>query len=332
MTKKDFLQKKRQEIVKKNLFKLKTEYKRQDNTVHCFYEGKDNIFYRAYIENEYYNYKYYFYVGNGKDTVFDAYEKIFDAENYTYAYHLNRILFFTDKDVDNYISKTPRYVKENIFETEYYSIENYIVNKDVFYRILTETFDLSDDIDIKYFLQLFEDNQKEFHEKSRFISAWIIYNRKMRYNSPLSDVKLDDIFTFDYSNKKIELKLKDEYADNNTKISDYLKLKTKLSAETVINFNDVNQIKVDLKNEEDAQKYTRGKFELWFFIEFYNVFVRKLIASYNKEIKEKKLEKSRMRDDTQISNNEKGIERFVSKLKIPKELKLFLQSNYQKLN
>ncbi len=49
MTTNEFLNKKQEDVVDKNVFQLKTQYKKDENTVHCFYEGKDNIFYRGFL-------------------------------------------------------------------------------------------------------------------------------------------------------------------------------------------------------------------------------------------------------------------------------------------
>ena len=94
----------------------------------------------------------------------------------------------------------------------------------------------------------------------------------------------------------------------------------------------INIIKEELNTEAKPKKYTRGKFELWFFKEFYNQFNKKLISEYSINIKNKGLDKKKMKSDSDISNNEKAIERFVSKLTIPEDLKEFLLNNYNKLN
>ncbi len=278
MTKEEFLIKQKQEIVKKNVFQLTTEYKNNQKTVHCFYEGKDNVFYRGFINNVFYDYKYYFYSGSGKESVMKSYKNIKNNLQNWNNYNKNRILFFIDKDVDDFIGKSV--IKdENIFETKYYSIENYLVNEDVFERILTETFELVDDIKINTYKSLFKENLEKFHKNTIYISSWIIYNRKENYSSPLKKVKMNDLFLFEYANNIIELKLKSDYIAQE-KIHEYLKEKTKMSDEICLNSSDINSIKDGLNSE--PKLYTRGKFELWFFIEFYNTFNKKLIDDYNK--------------------------------------------------
>jgi len=328
MTKNEFLNKKQEDVVNKNVFRLKSEYKKDEKTLHCFYEGKDNIFYRGFMENTFSGFSYYFSIGNGEKSFYDTYEKSCKTSN-NFALNKNRILFFTDKDVDDYIGISAKYSDENIFETKYYSIENYVVSKNVFNRILTETFELENITDIDNFLKQFETNQKRFYEYSQFISAWIIHNRKCNYNSPLKDVKLEDLFTFECKNCEINLLVSTQYSTNE-QVNNYLKEKTKTDKK--INLTDINIIKKALNIETEQKKYTRGKFELWFFKEFYNQFNKKLIPEYNINIKNKKLNKKTMKNDSDISSNEKAIERFVSKLTIPDDIKGFLLNNYYKLN
>lgn len=326
MTREEFLEKKNP--VEINVFRLKTEYKKNVKTVHCFYEGKDNLFYRGFVENEFPEYKYYYYTGNGKESVFNSYKEIEKKSLNWKNYNKNRILFFTDKDVDNYTSK-PIVKDENIFETKYYSIENYLVDENIFERILTETYELDIETEINNYKTQFMKNLETFYKETQYISSWIINNRKKNINSPLKKVKMSDLFNFEHKNDTIELVMHSDYKEQD-KIHEYLREKTKLSDNISVNISDIEAIKEDLN--ENPKNYTRGKFELWFFMAFFNTFNNKLIPVYNKTIKDNKLNKTKLKADNTISNNERAIERFVAKLVQPNDLKVFLQLNYQKLN
>ena len=121
--------------------KFLQQYRKFDNSLHIFLEGKDDpSFYSNYLDRyRKKKQKIYFYRAKNKNSVYSNYRKI----NWN-IYTKNRVLFFVDKDFRDILNETYP-IDSNIFETKYYSIENYLVSKSMFSRCLRELLGLDDD-------------------------------------------------------------------------------------------------------------------------------------------------------------------------------------------
>ena len=110
------------ENIEHHLFLI--DFNPKNRIVHCFFEGKtDESFYGTVLRNflpDYYELKTY--ICGKKDSVLYHHNEIGHKSCDTQP-----LLFFIDKDIDDII---PIQVKkaETIYETIFYSIENYIVN------------------------------------------------------------------------------------------------------------------------------------------------------------------------------------------------------------
>ncbi|MDJ1495155.1 DUF4435 domain-containing protein [Cytophagaceae bacterium DM2B3-1] len=253
--------------------KFLQQYKFTDKTLHFFFEGlEDQSFYVNFIKAVFpKDYIFHFYVCNGKDKVFTNYKDI----NWT-TYNKSRVLFFTDKDLDDILEKT-KPVDDNIFATQYYSIENYLVCSDVYDRFLRELCFITDDEVIEDLKQSFIDELEVFTKKMLSISAWVVYCRKNNFLVELDDFNISNIFTIskDFKVKRKvhkEYKTPFEYICTSTKTKHY-------------DFKEIKDILQKLKLIKPAKKYLRGKYELWFLYAFCENAIKIKIPILNEEIK-----------------------------------------------
>src|SRR5690606_6270038 len=84
----------------------------------------------------------------------------------------------------------------NIFETKYYSIENYLVTKSMFARTLRELLFIDDDKLINKITREFIIQLNNFHKEIMPVIALILYFRENNLNANLNQIDLSKIFDF----------------------------------------------------------------------------------------------------------------------------------------
>lgn len=232
-------------------------YNPQNKVIHCFFEGKtDESFYgttiRNFLPSEY---KLKTYICGKKDNVLFHYRELgYKTSN------KQPLLFFIDKDIDDII---PIDVdkSESIYETDYYSIENYIVTNSSLLQLWAEVFRQSSGTAVADKLNdLFSEAYNEYNKIALQFMAWTLYHRRKgggRLN--LDCIKTSDLFTID---ENLKLTPSFELAD----LYQYLHLKTKVNTQA----DELESIQECL-NELSAfeiKKISRGHNEMDFFIEF----------------------------------------------------------------
>jgi hypothetical protein len=311
------------EIAEVNYLKFLQQYKFQGKTIHLFFEGNDDLsFYMNFIQNTYPNdFTFYYYNCQGKGNVLQNYNDI----NWT-TYNKNRGLFFTDKDLDDLLAiNNP--IDENIFETQYYSIENYIVNKEVFKRFLREICSIKNEDIINELEKKFEEELKVFHELITTVMAYAIFCRKNNLDLRLKDIELSNLF-------KVKPDLTISQAVNKTYTSkfDYISKATKTSYKT--NFRQLLSISKQLKRIEEPKIFVRGKYELWFFFSFCRQTITQVVPKINQKIKErnKATGERTSKCNVHIDLKEQNILQIVApRVKMPEDVALFLKCNLEKL-
>lgn len=261
------------DIPEASYIKFLHQYKFRDKTLHFFFEGLDDqSFYVNFLENVFpKDYSFHYYVCNGKNNVYTNYNDI----NWT-VYNKNRVLFFTDKDLDDIIGVT-NFKDENIFVTQYYSMENYLVTAEVYGRFLREICYVTDD-------QVIDDLKNEFIKQLDFftdkmisISAWVVYCRKNKLQVNLNDIDISKIFSI--SN---DFKIKRCLSSGHKTPFEYICSTTKTN---YFNYSEIKSISKELRSIQPAKIFLRGKYELWFLYAFCNNTVEFTIPLLNKEIK-----------------------------------------------
>lgn len=272
--------------------------------IFMFFEGHDDpAFYcphfRRYLKNP--ETIHIFKCGR-KQNVYDTFNKINlrpEKKNIT--------LFFVDKDLSDILNeKYPEYT--SIYVTDYYSIENYVVNKEMLLITINDIFRFdyqSQRIDYDVLSNIFHKSLLYFHDQMTIITIWSIYAIKNGFSPHINNINLSKIFVF---NEGLELKK----IDNSLILEDYLKSTCKVD-NIIIEPTNINDIALHL-SKFDPKVYIKGKYELWFLVKFINKLIDILI----------KTKKLRVR--TTI-NEEAAIEFFGPRLNTPTSLIEFIHDN-----
>ena len=281
--------------------KFLQQYRFGDSGLHIFYEGKDDpSFYSNYIER----YKggkqrIYYYRANNKKGVYHNYSHV-DWNQYK----KNRVLFLVDKDFRDILNEVYP-TDSNIFETKYYSIENYLVTKSMFARSLRELLSIDDDKSINRITREFIMQLNNFHREIMPVIALILYYRENNLNANLNQIDLAKVFEF-----KTKVKRK-------RNIKEFLEKAMDTPQEAP--WKEIIRHLRSLNNIENSKYYVRGKFEMWFFIKFINSLPDILNCDRKKGEPKFKL-------NVNISEAT-FVQILAPRLRIPTELKVFLVDN-----
>jgi len=228
------------------------------NHVFAFLEGHDDpsFYFRPLTEYLPNPKTLHFYKCGNKREVYATYEKISrrgDVQNIT--------LFFVDKDLSDILMETyPE--SQNIYVTDYYSIENYVVEEYIVSASIIETFHLqynSVNLDPNSLVSIFLRERVKFYEIMRPLMAWIIYCRRNGYQPQLDNIDLNRIFTW---SNNVEI----FQSPNMVNLYQHLEECCQIEIGTTDD-NSVSLIEKEISLLE-AKTYIRGKFELWFLVKF----------------------------------------------------------------
>lgn len=233
-------------------------YKTLGNDIHCFFEGpEDECFYRTHIERQLpKNFVFQSYRCKNKDDVYITHAKISSR-----IHDQRRVVFFVDKDLDD-ILETVRPQDSNIFSTNYYSIENYVVNTTILKRVVREIFHEFDQEKISAAAAAFETQHKHFNKSITGVMVWIIAARRSNLSPNIKNINLDNLFIID----------KDLSFITATAFHDMVDLYKFLEKSAGVRLSEEQlklcpSINIDV-NKLDPKCYIRGKFELWFMVRF----------------------------------------------------------------
>lgn len=238
----------------------------------CFFEGEDYKYYRTRIiqylgidDNEIFHYDC-----NGKKEVLKVYDDLL-------YYNGVKKIFFIDKDFDEDINK------ENLYQTECYSIENYYVMDTTLKKFLSTEFELN--INDDNFIKCIDDYIKrrdEFNKLITTLNAYIYYMRNRDMRNP-ERIKLPDDkeilnkFVICIGVDKIESKDIENICD----------IKTILKDDREINEKEIVLLSNKFEKIDKKEEFYRGKFQIYFLKKF----VSNLILQVNKNNYFKEYEK-----------------------------------------
>lgn len=284
--------------------KFMQQYRPKDNSIHIFYEGKDDpSFYSNFIEP--YKRKYqriYYYNAHNKTGVYLNHSKLDWSQ-----YEKNRILFFVDKDLSDLLNESFT-TDRNIFVTRFYSIENYLVSKTLCARCLRELMGIEDDKLIYKITKEFSHCLYLYHNEIRPIMAMILYYRSIHEPLNLNNLDLSKLFSFKKGIHRI------------VGITEYFVKNAGLA--TNMSYTEIKRNLNILLNIANPKVYVRGKFELWFFVYFLN----SLPSILNKD---KVKGEPRYKLNINLSPST-AVQVLAPRLRIPPELKGFLDANLKK--
>lgn len=285
-------------------------YKASKKCVYGFVEGKeDPSFYRGFIEYILpQQWQVDLWPAGNKDKVVQLHDE-FDWSRFS----KKQIVFFIDKDLSPFIGeKIP--IDLNIYVTDGYSIENSIVNRLTFNRLLCEVFNFSfipkDELD--KILDIFEAQLNIFTESLIPIIAWIVHWKRMGEKPCLDDIIMKHIFAFSY--RRLEL-------NNNPKgkhdFIEYIHSQCNIRYENAI---DTSTIEQELKSYGTPVQIVRGKYLLWFLVEF-ALYVYKNISEFIPSIRQAP------KINITISQSN-GVIFVAPRTRIPESLREFLDLTY----
>lgn len=219
----------------------------------CFFEGEDDKYYGTRIK-ERLDIDWESIRCGGKQAVLNVYSIFSKHENLTYQN--TQKTFFVDRDFDDPL--TPE-LRQAIYETPCYAIENFYTTIDCFKNILKIEFKIdefgNDSVLFEKCLDFFKQTQQAFHTAIVEFNAWVKVARKKKVYIDTSDYD-----AFKKINKLVRIEVRQ--AQKVYEMNDLLaKVKT-----GCIHAIEISPIKEQLLLKDGCT--FRGKQELLFFIKF----------------------------------------------------------------
>jgi hypothetical protein len=247
--------------------------KQRPDTLHMFVEGPDDSsFYRQFVFDYYEDIKnIYIHPCGGKNQVYLTRQKIMSRDNQPNWASSMILLYFVDKDISDILEQTyPSY--SDVFVTEYYSIENYLVTEEMLLFVLMDicNFYGHQKPDFDYIQEKFKIELAKFHKIIIPTMIWGIFHKTRTSEFGFDKIQLQDIFDF---NNEAELQdlLPIDLEERISFFDDMCKVTTDLGEYTVHHPNVENKIKT-----MNPKYYVRGKYELVFFSKFLRTIVNVL--------------------------------------------------------
>ena len=281
-------------------------------SIHAFVEGKnDASFYTNFVLNAILNSDnmYPMYICGDKEGVYKAHSLVMNNNP------RGTTLFFVDKDLSDIFNEN--WLKaSNIYVTDYYSVENYLVSDSMLLRIWTEllhftpvTVDFSEFYREKFYMEL-----ERFYQFVLPITAWGIYLRQKGKRPNLKNLRFSDYFVFT-EDLTLEKSEKAKRIGNIKFIEQACGVQIDADGQPEVDIIINNLSALSPKN------YIYGKLELSFFVKF----VGGLVSLMHKNITELEIG-GRVSMKTQM-NEQNAIEILGPRVKVPRSLEKFLQQN-----
>ncbi len=233
------------------------------DSLHIFVEGdSDSSFYRKFFEpyfDKFSNPK--FYDCGGKSEVYKTRNKIITRKDPPAWSETMVILYFVDKDLSDLLQEDYP-VATDIFVTDYYSIENYLVSGEMLEIIWTDIFNFygKDRPKFDSFLNEFQVELQRFYEYIRPVMVWGIYHKRNKTSFDFDDIELHKLFSVNE-----ELKLTRKIGEGTQNLVNELDKMCKIETTQL---GDEEKDILELIEELSPKAYVRGKFEVWFFVKF----------------------------------------------------------------
>jgi len=278
------------------------------NDIHAFFEGHDDLsFYVNFLRSFATNSKsIHVYKCGNKKGVYEAHEKVINGVRQ------GVVLFFVDKDLSDVLNEVWEQASD-IYTTDYYSIENYLVSEDMLFRIWTELFRFRGvELDFEQVhREKFHTELGRFYQYTRPMMAWIIYLRRKGLRPNANNISFTKFFDWDTDLTLIKSK---QWQDGGL---------TYLERICGVQTPDTWGSETDAVLKELSilapKTYIRGKLELCFFVRFVERLMRILdnhLPGTDAGVMTKTL-----------LSEENAIEVLGPRLSIPPSLERFLQDN-----
>lgn len=233
-------------------------YKASASIVYGIIEGKeDPMFYRGLIERQLpEGWDVELVPAGCKDNVLRAK----DAFDWT-RFSPTRICFFVDRDLSDFISEGTK-PQENVYITDSYSIENNAVNLGVLKRLLTEVLSISDlnPTEWEVIEQRFSSALAAFQDSMVPIMAQIVLWRREGKRPCLNNIRPKDFFFFADGS----IRLRNEFESAHSRLQ-HAAMCVKLQPSQ---HTEISSAEAEFREGQGAERFVRGKYLLWFLVEF----------------------------------------------------------------
>ncbi len=241
-------------------------YKDSDRSVYGIVEGKDDPnFYRSLIDSKLPpNWKIQLVIANSKQRVLDTF-KIMDWKRFA----ASRICFFVDRDLSTFIDPDPSSAS-NLYVTDYYSIESYVVNYTTFEVVLEDVFGITDLLPQhrEVIRAAFADNLSRFALFMLPVMAQVISWRRAGQKVMLDNIDPGQFLSFSLGKLTIPPDFRNRQAVLQ-KICANCGLPLSTDEELAV-------IEAELREETDPRSFIRGKYLLWLFVKMAEDFHRSI--------------------------------------------------------
>lgn len=241
----------------------------QAGSLFFFFEGdEDPSFYMPHIAPRISGRSFHTLICYGRHQVLKANELVERDGRGT-----GRTLFFVDKDHTDIVAGAPNTVPRSVFQTCYYSIENYLTCEAVFRRFWVERLHLSD-LDPRYptYLSALNVLTANFVKKSRVLMSLVLIGRGIdgltAVKLNLNNVQLDRIIQVDTVACVCRFKpgaMQHFLAGSNIGIGN-----------PALSNQKIRDVFRKHLRSCDPNAYIRGKYALWFFWKVLTAFTRQL--------------------------------------------------------
>ncbi|NOJ78164.1 DUF4435 domain-containing protein [Myxococcus xanthus] len=179
-----------------------------------------------------------------------------------------RAIFFVDKDIDEFVGP-PAWRPEDpfVYETKWYSIENYIVSEEAYHWVWTDLMRLSSaDPRLGEMVKSYRYMSMRFVRIATVLMAWSLFHRKHGRRPNLNNLELSKLIRLDGSGRIVRHGKMLGLLDQLCGVASPARVWRGVRAA------------VEQFRRHDAKVYVRGKFELWFFVQFVRLSIEVLRA------------------------------------------------------
>lgn len=244
------------------LHEFLTQYNPSQPRIHAFFEGHDDVaFFSYFIERcAPSGSRLYVYRCEGKPRVYDVFNGITDRHP-----GARSVLFFVDKDLDDILG-TAWPTDPRIFVTDAYSVENYLVTRSALERLYRDAVRLTDvTFDVDLLFAQFERELNRFHRRMLALMSWILVSRRLGERPNLSNLDLSRFYRVTDS-----CEFQRKAGARVQQLSRITGVQGRSNS-----FRAVSAAAREL-DRLPAKRFVRGKFEAWFFVEFWKSALRQL--------------------------------------------------------
>lgn len=226
--------------------------------IHAFFEGQDDAsFYTNFlhrftsIPNAIHPYR----CGN-KRGVYETHGKVQQMRRQ------ERAVFFVDKDLSDILNEDWESAQD-IYVTDYYSIENYLISEDMLYRVWTELFHFKNvTLDFsEIHIEKFREELERFYRYVLPITAWIVYLRRKEKHPNVNNISFQRFF---YFGNDLTLEKSEELKQ----LGEIRLLEQICGEETPAGWLEESHTIIGELSALTPKTYIKGKLELCFFVRF----------------------------------------------------------------